>query len=59
MPLAPLGVIEARASIALFLDARGHISPDSIRVLSVTGATEATALSYLQRLLPPCRVKAP
>jgi hypothetical protein len=56
-PLAPLGVVDARVSIALYLDSRGHISPDSIRILSAVGASEAAALSYLQRLLPPCRIR--
>ena len=56
-PLAPLGQMEARAEVAFHLDREGRISPDSIRVLSAAGASDAGVLSYLQRLLPACRIK--
>ena len=56
-PVAPVGVLEARAEIAFHLDRQGRIAADSIRILSSTGASDAGVLSYLQRVLPACRVK--
>lgn len=55
-PLAPLGLMNAQAEIALHVDRQGRIARDSIRVLSSSGASHAGVLSYLQRLLPACRV---
>ena len=56
-PSAPLGVLEAQAAIAFHVDRQGRIAADSIRILSSKGASDAGVLSYLQRLLPACRVK--
>ena len=56
-PLAPLGQMEARADVAFYLDREGRIPPDSIRIVSAFGASDAGVLSYLQRLLPPCRIR--
>src|SRR5687767_9138024 len=55
-PLAPLGLMNAQAEIALHVDRQGRIARDSIRVLSSSGASHAGVLSYLHRLLPACRV---